>query len=185
MTARKIHVRENSPVIHVRAVAVAIAAFASLSAATAQQPLQQSPITPGFWSWPRQPAIGPEAVAAACRNKLAIQFADGRYFGVRLQDANKKPYRPAIIDEVGACRFDRQTQVERCELRAFDADGTVTNGVLESRFTLTADSVIRMTVTPKSQDRMDPSQLVPFDVYPVRCPDDIAWSALNGAEPPR
>ena len=164
---------------------VTVSVIACLTGASAQDPMQQSPIAPGFWSWPRQPTVGQPAIAEACRSKFAIQFTDGRYFGVRLQNDDNKPLRPAIVDEVGYCRFNRETQVERCELRVFNPGGTVTTGVLESRFSLAADRVIRMTVTPKAQDGTDSSSLAPFDVYPVRCPDDVVWGALAGVELPK
>src|SRR5689334_11707999 len=98
------------------------------SAALAAEPLQQSPIAPGFWTWPREKLASPDQIAESCRAKFAVQFADGRYFGVKMR-ANEKVLTPPVIDEVGQCRFNREAQLERCELRAPQTDGSVIAGV--------------------------------------------------------
>jgi hypothetical protein len=145
------------------------------------QPLQQSPITPGFWSWPRQKTVTPQAISDACQDQVAIQFADGRYFGLRLRNAEKKSLVAPVVNEVGFCKFDPASQIERCELRVINADGTVSTGAMESHYTSDADRTIRMTVTPKIING-EPSKAAPFDVFPTPCPDTVVWTGLNGGE---
>ena len=169
--------------MNIRTIAVIALATLINSAALAQQPLQASPITPGFWTWPREKLAGAEAVSSACQDKIAIQFADGRYFGLKLRDGNKKALAPPIMDEVGFCKFDPATQVERCELRINQDDGKVVSGVIESAFRIESGQ-IRMTVTEKLLDGQ-PVNSPSFDVYPTSCPEAVAWTALNGGQPPK
>jgi hypothetical protein len=151
------------------------------SPAPAQQPLQASPVTPGFWTWPREKTVGEQAIGDACQDKIAVQFADGRYFGLKLRGSDKKTASAPVVDEVGLCKFDSATQLERCELRINQDDGSVKTGTIESAFLIEADRTIKMTVTPKIIDGKpvsDPS----FDVFPTPCPDAIVWRVLNGEQ---
>jgi hypothetical protein len=149
-----------------------------------QQPMQASPITTGFWSWPREKLAGAEAINAACQEKFAIQFADGRYVGIRLQNTEKKALPAPVVDEVGFCKFDAGAQTERCELRINQDDGTVKTGLIESTFRIEADQRIRMTVTEKLIDGKAVSA-PSFDVFPTPCPEPVAWTALNGGQAPK
>lgn len=158
-------------------------ALVCASPLAAQEAMQQSPITPGFWAWPREKLTTPEQIARSCSTRFAVQFADGRYFGVTARTATK-PVSPPEIHEVGQCRFDAARQVERCELRAPQADGSTVSGVIESRFSRDADGAVKMTVTPRATQGGDGAkQPEPFEVFPVRCPDDVVWATLNGEAP--
>ena len=162
--------------------ASAMALVATIGSPTLdQQPLQASPVTPGFWSWPREKAVGEQAIGDACQDKIAVQFADGRYLGLKLRGADKKSLPAPVVDEVGVCKFDPASQLERCELRINQEDGSVMTGTIESAFLVDADRTIKMTVTPKMVDGKpvsDPS----FDVFPTKCPDAIVWRVLNGEQ---
>jgi hypothetical protein len=164
-----------------RLAAAMAAVLMSTSAAWAQQPLQQSPVKPGFWTWPRDKAASAQAVSEACQDKIAVQFADGRYFGLKLRNADKKALPAPVVDEVGFCRFDPATQIVRCELRINNDDGTVKTGVIESTFAIDADRTIKMTVTPKIING-ELSKSDPFAMFPTQCPDAVVWSALNGGQ---
>jgi hypothetical protein len=154
----------------------------TLAPSAAQETITQSPITPGFWAWPREKLSEPAAAAKYCRDKFAVQFADGRYFGVRMRNGDKN-VSPPVIDEVGQCQFNRETQTERCELRLPKADGSATMGSIESRFSFDAERVLKMTVTATTVEPSGPSKPETFDVFPVRCSDDAVWDALNDAPP--
>jgi hypothetical protein len=164
--------------------AATAAVLISASAALAQQPLQESPIKPGFWTWPREKAVDAQAIIDACQDKIAVQFADGRYFGLRLRNTDKKALVPPVVDEVGFCRFDPAAQIEQCSLRINNDDGTVKTGVIESKFAVDTDQTIKMTVTPKIVDG-EPSKMPPFDVFPTPCPDAFVWTNLNGGQAPK
>jgi hypothetical protein len=88
------------------------------------------------------------------------------------------------MDEVGHCRFNRETQVERCDLRVYNADGTVTVGVIESRFSFEPDRTFKMSVTATVSSGDQPGTST-FDVFPVRCPDEAVWDALGSLSPAR
>ncbi len=143
--------------------------------------LSESPITPGFWSWPRERTTSPEAIVAACRDHFAVQFPNGRYFGVRMRTLDKALIPPQI-DEVGHCQFDRDMQMERCDMTINNSDGSVSVGVMEAGFSFDAERTMKMTVAPKIVDGVA-SNAKPFDVFPVRCPDDAVWNALKGVTP--
>ena len=69
---------------------LALAIFAGACCVTqvlAQTALTESPITPGFWSFPRKP-VAPSDVAATCRAHLEIHFADGHFIALRLHGEN-------------------------------------------------------------------------------------------------
>jgi hypothetical protein len=154
----------------------------TIAPSAAQETMQQSPITPGFWTWPREKLTDRNAITTFCREKFALQFADGRFFGVSMRNAGKT-FSPPVIDEVGECHFNRETQVERCELRLPNADGSATKGITEGRFSFDAERVLKMTVTATVTDSSGANKPDTFDVFPVRCPDDTVWDALNDVPP--
>jgi hypothetical protein len=161
--------------------AVVLATGSLVTSMPACAQLSESPITPGFWSWPRERPTTPPAIVAACRDHFAVQFPNGRYFGVRMRTPEKATVPPQI-DEVGHCQFDRDTQVERCDMTINNSDGTVSVGMMEARFSFDAEKTMKMTVAPKVVDGVA-SNAKPFDVFPVRCPDDAVWNALNDVTP--
>src|SRR5262249_2436699 len=163
---------------HMQFAVACAALMISTCAAGAEEKLQQSPIAPGYWTWPRQKPATPQAIRDECQSKIAFQFADGHYFGLKFRDAEKKPLPRPVVDEVGFCQFDRNQQIERCELRINNDDGTARTGVMESTYVVDADQSIKMTVTPKVEDGK-PLNAAPFDVFPTRCPDAVVWDVLN------
>jgi hypothetical protein len=71
----------------------------------AQAPLNESPITPGFWSVPSHRAVTAQDVIAACRNHFEIRFADGHFIGLRMHKTEGSLVQREIED-VGRCAFD-------------------------------------------------------------------------------
>ena len=117
----------------VLAVAIFAAAICGTSA-SAQTPLSESPITPGFWSFPRKPAA-PSDAAAACRAHLEIRFADGHFLGLRTQKRDMGLLQREV-ETVGRCSFDRDKQVDICEIKNIHSDGSILAGVLTIKYTL-------------------------------------------------
>lgn len=159
-------------------------AFSALAMACvpAHGQMTESPITPGFWTWPQDKPATPEAIVNSCREKFAVQFSDGRYFGLQLRAGGKALAAP-VVDEVGSCKFNRETQVERCDLRVNNADGTVTVAVIESSFTFEPDRTLKMSV--KATVNAPEPATSTLVVYPSRCPDEVVWNLLNGVELPK
>lgn len=148
-------------------------------AAPPAEPLKASPITPGFWGWPQEKAATPEAIAATCGESLAVQFADGRYFSFTFR---RRPPEPAILSEAGTCSFDAAAQVERCTARLTPEDGDPYDAMLESRFATESDGTLRMTVSSEITSGPDKGSKGTVDVYPVKCPDDVAWKIILGRQ---
>jgi hypothetical protein len=178
------NILETAMMKHMQFAAACAALMISACAAEAEETLQHSPITPGYWTWPREKPTTPQAISDECHSKIAFQFADGHYFGLKFRDAEKKPLPIPVVEEIGICQFDQNKQIERCELRINNNDGTARIGAIESTFVVDANHNIKMTVTPKIEDGK-PLNATPFDVFPTRCPDAIVWDILNGNRPPR
>ena len=188
---------------------LAAAAFAGAicgTSASAQTALTESPITPGFWSFPRKPVAASDIVAA-CRAHLEIRFADGHFMGLRTQKREMGLVQREV-ETVGRCTFDRDKQVDTCEIKNIHSDGSILAGVLTIKYTLDpkgepkaasktdakadtksepkADTkkIAKILVTPKMITD-SPVDNAPYDAFPVRCPDDAAWAILNETVPPK
>jgi hypothetical protein len=188
---------------------LAAAAFAGAicgTSASAQTALTESPITPGFWSFPRKP-VAPSDVVAACRAHLEIRFADGHFMGLRTRKREMGLVQREV-ETVGRCTFDRDKQVDTCEIKNIHSDGSILAGVLTIKYTLDpkgepkaasktdakadtksepkADTkkIAKILVTPKMITD-SPVDNAPYDAFPVRCPDDAAWAILNETVPPK
>jgi hypothetical protein len=162
--------------------ATAVSMMAVPSASSAQEKLDASPITAGFWSFPREKPAGPQAIANSCRTRFVVQFADGHYFQVGMGSAGKQGSSPTI-SQVGNCSFNRDAQLERCTVKDNKADGSIETGTIESRFSTDPDGALRMKVTP-TPDAPNSSSRTPFDLFPTHCPDDLVWTTLIGKNPP-
>jgi hypothetical protein len=189
----------------VAVVAIFASAFCGTSA-SAQTALTESPITPGFWSFPRKP-VAPSDVVAACRAHLEIRFADGHFIGLRTQKRDLGLVQREV-ETVGRCTFDRDKQVDTCEIKNIHTDGSILAGVLTIKYTLDpkgaakTDSKPDLKADSKSEPKLDTKKIAkilvtpkmitdspvdnaPYDAFPVRCPDDAAWAVLNETMPPK
>jgi hypothetical protein len=185
----------------VLAAAVFSGAIGSASV-SAQTALTESPITPGFWSFPRKPAA-PSDIVGACRAHLEIRFADGHFIGLRMQKRDLGLVQREV-ETVGRCTFDRDKQVDTCEVKNIHTDGSILAGVLTVKYTLDAKSDIKSDpkAAPKSDGKSDAKKIAkiqvtpkmitdspvdnaPYEAFPVRCPDDTAWTILNETVSPK
>jgi hypothetical protein len=74
--------------------ALPVAAFAGSlfgTPALSQAQLNDSPITPGFWSFPTKKTVVAPDIITICRNHFEIRFADGLFIGLRTQKAGRGP----------------------------------------------------------------------------------------------
>jgi hypothetical protein len=169
---------------------------------SAQTALTESPITPGFWSFPRKPAAPPD-IAAACRAHLEIRFADGHFIGLRTQKREMGLVQREV-ETVGRCTFDRDKQTDTCEIKNIHTDGSILAGVLTVKYTLDpkgdaktapksdaksdpkaeAKKIAKVLVTPKMITD-SPVDNAPYEAFPVHCPDDTAWTILNETVSPK
>jgi hypothetical protein len=143
----------------------------------AQAQLSENLITPGFWSYANRKTETAQDVVAACRNYLEIRFADGHYIGLRIYK-NESGVAIREVGEIGRCTFNKETQVEHCEKKLINTDGSILLGTAESKYSLGDGNTLKMTVTPKMITDT-PFTNAPFDAFPVHCPDDVVWSILN------
>jgi hypothetical protein len=116
-------------------------------------------------------------VVATCRNYLEIRFADGHYIGLRIYK-NESGVAIREVGEIGRCTFNKETQVEHCEKKLINTDGSILLGTAESKYSVGDGKTLKMTVTPKMITDT-PFTNAPFDAFPVHCPDDVVWSILN------
>ena len=163
-----------------RASLAAVLAAGLFNASTlAQEPLNESPITPGFWSFPNRSAEAAQDVIAACRDHFEIRFADGHFLSLRMRGL-----LPREIENVGRCAFNREAQIDHCDVKVIHPDGSILVGTTESRYSFDAHKTLKMIVTPKMITDT-PFSDAPFDVFPVRCPEVAMWSILNEKGPAR
>jgi hypothetical protein len=187
-----------------RVLALTILATACCgTAVSAQTALSESPITPGYWSFPRKP-VPLSDIVATCRAHLEIHFADGHFIALRLHKRDIGLYQREV-EAVGRCTFDQGKQADVCEIKNFHAEGSILAGVLTVKYTLDPKSVdaksapkpdakagqnvdgkkiTKIVVTPKMITD-SPVDNAPYDAFPVRCPDDIVWTILNETVPPK
>jgi hypothetical protein len=185
---------------------LALAIFAAAccgTAVSAQTALSESPVTPGFWTFPRKP-VPPSDVAAACRAHLEIHFADGHFIALRTHKRDMGLYQREV-EAVGHCVFDQSKQADVCEIKNFHTEGSILAGVLTIKYTLdpkSADAksaakpdvkagqnpdgkkIAKILVTPKMITD-SPVDNAPYDAFPERCPDDTVWKILNETVPPK
>ena len=135
----------------VAVVAIFAGAFCGTSA-SAQTALTESPITPGFWSFPRKP-VAPSDIVAACRAHLEIRFADGHFIGLRTQKRDMGLVQREV-ETVGRCTFDRDKQVDTCEIKNIHSDGSILAGVLTIKYTLDPKGAAKTDSKPDSQSRL-------------------------------
>jgi hypothetical protein len=151
--------------------------------ALTQTQLTESPITPGFWSFPTKKIVAAAEVVAACRGHLEIRFADGHFIGLRPQRRDMGLIQREI-EKVGRCTFNREKQIDSCDLKFIHADGSILAGTAEIKYSFDNQKVSKMTVTPKMITDT-PVDNAPFDAFPVRCPDDAVWNFLNETSLPK
>jgi hypothetical protein len=164
-------------------VVAVLAGMLSGTPALAQTQLAESPITPGFWSFPTKKIVAAADIVAACRNHFEIRFADGHFIGLRLQRRDVGLIQREV-EKVGRCAFNREKQIDSCDLKHIHADGSILAGAAEVKYAFDNQKVSKMTVTPKMITD-SPVGNAPFDVFPVRCPDEAVWNFLNESSLPK
>jgi hypothetical protein len=158
----------------IRAAALTMGLLGTPTLAQAQ--LSESPIATGFWSFPAHKARTAKEVLAACREHFEIRFTDGHFIGIQLQRTERSGVQRQV-SKVGRCAFNGETQIETCSVRMTNYDGSVLTGTLKSKYSLDGNT-LTMRVTPEMMTD-SPSDNVPYDAHPVRCPEDALWSILN------
>jgi hypothetical protein len=164
-------------------VVAVLAGMLSGTPALTQTQLAESPITPGFWSFPTKKIVAAADIVAACRGHLELRFADGHFIGLRLQRRDLGLIQREV-EKVGRCSFNREKQTDNCELKFIHPDGSILAGTAEIKYSFDNQKVSKMTVTPKMITDT-PVDNAPFDAFPVRCPDDAVWNFLNETSLPK
>jgi hypothetical protein len=147
------------------------------------EPFAESPITPGFWVFPRKAVTAAPDILALCRAHVEIRFADGHFIGLRAQKREMNLTQHEV-ETVGRCAFNRDKQADVCDIKNIHSDGSILAGAFEIKYALDSRKVLKMTVTPKMITD-SPVDNAPYDAFPVRCPDDAAWTILGETAPPK
>jgi hypothetical protein len=165
------------------ALAAAFAGSLCGAPAVAQTQLSESPITPGFWSFPTKKTGAAADIVTVCRNHFEIRFADGHFIGLRMQKRDLG-LTQREVEKVGRCTFNRDAQTDGCEVKFIHADGSILAGTAQIKYSLDGQKIQKMVVTPKMVTD-SPIDNAPFDAFPVRCPDDAVWNILNETSAPK
>jgi hypothetical protein len=134
--------------------------------------LTGSPVSSGYWAWPRKKLTANSEIAAACRAP-AFVASDGSY--ITLDLTVRAPQR---LIEQGSCQFDPEQQTERCD-QIVRGDGGYQHGVLIMRYTTDEDGALKANVKGEAVDGPKKGERVEFDMYPVRCPDTVVLEAMR------
>jgi len=114
---------------HVRAAVLTVGLLGPPTLAHAR--LNESPITPGFWSFPSQKTKTAKDAIATCRDHFEIRFAGGHFIGLQLQRTERSGVQRQVA-KVGRCVFSRDNQIETCSVRMTNYDGSVLTGTLRN-----------------------------------------------------
>jgi hypothetical protein len=125
----------------------------------AQAQLNESPITPGFWSFPGRKAVTAQEIRAACRNHFEIRFGDGHFIGLTMHKTETN-FTQRLVEDVGRCMFNRETQIDHCEKKLFHSDGSMMVGTTENQYSFDSDKTVKVIVTPK---------MITDQRCPIRC----------------
>jgi len=165
---------------HVRAAVLTVGLLGPPTLAHAR--LNESPITPGFWSFPSQKTKTAKDAIATCRDHFEIRFAGGHFIGLQLQRTERSGVQRHVA-KVGRCAFSGETQIETCSVRMTNYDGSVLTGTLKNKYSLDGNTLM-IKVTPEMITDSSSSN-IPYNAFPVRCPDDAIWNILNDSTPLR
>jgi hypothetical protein len=116
--------------------------------------------------------VGAEESGAT--NLLDLLGAPGRCSGCWPHDG----------EVAGRCMFNRETQIDHCEKKINNPDGSIMVGTTENRYSFDRDKTLKMIVAPKMITDT-PFSDAPFDIFPVHCPEGTIWSILNESGSPR
>ena len=164
-----------------RAVTVMTLAIGIWTNPVQPQPLPQfdeTPITPGFWSFPSKKLHTIHDIAETCSDRFEIRFADGHFIGLRTNKTELAVVR-RYLEKVGRCTFNSAAQIEYCEVSVTNPDGSIIVGTTENKMTSDADKTLRQRVIAKMITDT-PFADAPFEVFPLHCPEDAMWNILSG-----
>lgn len=140
-----------------------------------------SPITPGFWQFSNKKNANSNEIAQGCQDYVTFQFQDGYYFTLsmkkRPREASEPRLRSAIVQEVGRCTFDRESQTEHCELAVNEDSGATNKGFIDIRYS-SEDSALKMIIRATITDGSNSGKTETFERFPVKCPDNVVHDLM-------
>jgi hypothetical protein len=155
-------------------------ATASVGASATTQ-FNESPITPGIWIFPNRVLASASEITEECWKGIIIQFQNGHYFGLttrkRPPDAPEPRLSLAVVDEVGHCTFDQNSQTEHCDLAVTRA-GATNKGFIDVRYS-TENGVLKMSVTATTTDGPKAGKVEMLERYPVQCPSEVVRELMT------
>jgi hypothetical protein len=114
----------------------------------AQAQLTESTVTAGFWSFPTHKITTIHDVVTACRNRFEIRFADGHFLSLGMHQTNIN-LDQREVESVGRCMFNREKQIDSCEIKFMHYDGSILSGTTENRYSFDVDKTLKMIVTSR------------------------------------
>jgi hypothetical protein len=86
--------------------------------------------------------------------------------------------KSAIVQEVGRCTFDRESQTENCDLAIAEDSGDTNKGFIDIRYSTENGSlkmIIRATITEGSHAGNSDT----FERFPINCTDNIVHDLMT------
>src|SRR5689334_566625 len=122
--------------------------------ATANTNFSASPITPGFWLFSNKENANTDEILRGCRGYVTFQFQDGYYFTLKLKKhppTAEPTLSAASVQEVGRCKFDRDTQSEHCDVAVTEDSGAANKGFIDIGYSK-ANGSLKMTIRGTTTD---------------------------------
>ena len=150
-------------------------------AATPKTNFSVSPITPGFWQFSNKKNANTNEISKGCREYVTFQFQDGYYFTLSMKkhppEAEPR-LKSAIVQEVGRCTFDRESQTEHCDLAVTEDSGATNKGFIDIRYS-SENSALKMIIRATITEGSNAGDSETFERFPIKCPDNIVHDLMT------
>lgn len=140
-----------------------------------------SPITAGFWQFSNKKNANINEISKGCRDYVTLQFQDGYYFTLSMKKhpPKAKPrLNSAIVQEVGRCTFDQESQTEHCDLAVTEDSGATNKGFIDIRYS-SENGELKMTVRATITEGANAGNSETFERFPIKCPDSIVHDLMT------
>jgi hypothetical protein len=140
-----------------------------------------SPITAGFWQFSNKKNANINEISKGCQDYVTFQFQDGYYFTLSMkkhQPGAKPRWNSAIVQEVGRCAFDPDSQIEHCDLTVTEDSGATNKGFIDIRYS-SENGALKMIVRATITEGSNAGNSETFERFPIKCPDNIVHDLMT------
>jgi hypothetical protein len=140
-----------------------------------------SPITAGFWQFSNKKNANINEISKGCREYATFQFQDGYYLTLSMKKHPPEAelrLKSAIVQEVGRCTFDQESQTEHCDLAVTEDSGATNKGFIDIRYS-TENGSLKMIIRATITEGANAGNSETFERFPIKCPDSIVHDLMT------